>query len=140
MLKHSLNIDMTVKSLDFDTYVTNLFNPQEVHLSRVGWCADYPDANNWLFDAFHPTDSPNFAQWDNEEYANLIRTAQKIPTPKERLKLYHRAEEILNTEQAAILPLYFSNAIYLVKPWVKNWHGMAFGGQHIRNWAIQHDP
>jgi len=137
LLKHYLNIELIIREVDFDTYLDTVFDPKETHLFRLGFCADYPDANNWLYENFHPQKSSNFARWDNQEFAQLVEKAQSIADPKERILLYRRAEEILVQEQAAVIPLYFETANYLIKPWIKGWYGMAFGGQHIRNWALQ---
>ena len=103
---------------------------------RLGWCTDYPDANNWLLDGFHPEKSPNFSHWKNTEFAELTERAQYESDPKVRQLLYREAEEILNVKEAAIIPLYFDTAIYLVKPRIKNWYHMAFGGQRPRDWKL----
>ena len=52
------------------------------------------------------------------------------------MNLYEQAEKILNEEQTVLLPVYFASADYLVKPWVKDWYSMAFGGQQIRHWSL----
>lgn len=137
LLKNNLNIEMEAREVDFDTYVDTLYEPEGVHLFRFGWCSDYPDANNWLYENFHPVKSPNFVRWNNAEFADLVEQAQRIAEPSARIALYHRAEQILVEEQVVVLPVYFSTANFLVKPWVKGWYSMAFGGQHLRNWTLQ---
>jgi len=137
MLKHYLNIDLTIRELDFDSYVDTLYDPKDVHLFRIGWCADYPDANNFLYEGFHPEKGANFVGWDHPQFAKLTADAQQASDPKQRQQLYEAAERILNQEETVILPLYFASAIYLVKPRLKNWYAMAFGGQQIRHWTLE---
>lgn len=137
ILKHYLNINIEVRDLDFDTFLDTLNQPTTPHIFRMGWCTDYPDANNWLYEVFHPENGINWNGWNNLEFAEAVDKAQRISDPAERRKLYHRAEQILTEEEVAIVPIYFSNAQFLVKPWVKGWYNMAFGGQHIRYWSLE---
>ena len=138
LLKEYLDITVNIRTMNFDRYVDNLFEPEDTHLFRLGWCGDYPDANGWLYEGFHPEKSGNFVGWDNQKFAELVEQAQQINDAEKRLALYRHAESILVEEEAVILPIYFSTASYLVKPWVKDWYGMSFGGQQIRNWKLQH--
>ncbi len=139
MLKNYVNVNMEVRELDFDSYVDTLYEPKDAHMYRMGWCADYPDANNFLYEGFHPEQGANFVRWKNQRYAELTAKAQQEADPKQREKLYEMAEIILNQEETVILPLYFAAATYLVKPRVKNWYAMAFGGQQIRNWTLDNE-
>ncbi len=136
-VQHYLQVRLNVREVNFDAYVDTMYDPKDVHMFRLGWCSDYPDANNWLFENFHPEKSPNFVRWHNREFAELVEQAQRQPEAEERIKLYHRAEVILVQEEAAVLPVYFSTANYLVKPRIKGWYSMPIGGQHIRNWSLQ---
>jgi oligopeptide transport system substrate-binding protein len=140
MLKRNLGIEVRVENQEWKVYLKSTAQPDAPHLFRFGWCADYPDANNWLLEVFHPTKSLNRIRWQNAEYAELTEKAMGSTNPSERLKLYRRAEQILNEEQAAIIPLYFYTANYLVHPRVKNWFHMALGGQQIRNWRLEGSP
>ena len=136
-LRHYLNIRVRVQTLEWDDYLDVITPPTTPHLYRFGWCADYPDANNWLYDVFHPTHSPNRIGWNNKGFMERVERAQLSSDPQERKYLYREAEKILTEEAAAILPLYFYTAQYLVKPRVKGWYSMELGGQHIRNWSLK---
>jgi len=135
-MQHYLNITVHVVSYDWETYINAITGNNAPHIFRAGWCADYPDANNWLNDVFHPFKSQNMIQWNNREFAQLMDDAQKISDPEIRKRLYRRAEKILCEEEAAVIPIYFETAQYLVKPWVKDWFHMAIGGQHIYKWRF----
>ena len=138
ILKHHLNIDIKVRAFDFASYANTLPLPTKPHIFRMSWCAtDYPDAHNWLYEVFHPKKGINWVGWDNHKFANVVEQAQQISNVEERKKLYHRAEKILTEIEVVIVPLYFLDTQFLVKPWVKNWYSMAYGGQHIRNWALE---
>ncbi len=140
LVKHFLNIDIELQNLEWDEYIDTISKPEAPdapHLFRMGWCADYPDANNWLNEVFHPDNAGNRIGWRNKEFVKLMEQAQQNSDPEQRKALYMRAEQILCQEEAAIIPLYFYTAQYLVKPWVKGKYHMALGGQHIRNWYFE---
>lgn len=137
ILKYHLDIEINVQAMEFDPYMDAVDEGKIHHLFRMGWCADYPDANNWLFEVFHPVKGINWVGWQNPEFAEAVELAQKHTDPVQRAKHYRQAEQILNQDQTVIIPIYFSNSQYLVKPWIKNWYNMALGGQHIRDWSIQ---
>jgi oligopeptide transport system substrate-binding protein len=136
MIEHYLNIDIEVRGLEVEPYLNNLKLPNTPHIFHISWCADYPDPNNWLYEVFHPIEGLNLIGWNNEEFKKIVDRARITAVPQERKQLYRRAEEILTQEEVAIVPLFFFNTHFLVKPWVKNWYNMSFGGQHIRSWRL----
>jgi len=139
MLKHHLNIDIKTgdNGLSFNGYLAAIKQPKTPHIFRMRWCADYPDANNWLYEAFHPEKGYNWIGWKNLEFAKVVENAQQSSDFAERKQFYHRAEQILTEETAAVVPIYFAKRRSLVKPWVKEWYSMPFGGQHIRDWRLE---
>ncbi len=135
-LKYYLNINLNIRELKWEDYVKAM-ESDPPHMFRFGWCADYPDANNFLNEQLNPFKSANYVRWDNAEFAELMDKAEASPDPEERKNLYRRAEQILIYEEAAVVPIFFETAHSLVKPRVKGWYHMAIGGQHIRNWSLK---
>ncbi len=135
-LKYYLNINIKIVHKEWTEYAEAIEQPDTPHMFRLGWSADYPDANNWLHEVFHPEISMNFIGWDNQEFADYVDGAQKTTDSNTRKAFYEEAEKILCVKEAAIMPLFFYTAQYLVKPRVKDWYPMALGGQHIRNWSL----
>lgn len=136
MLEHYLNIKVVFEAVAWEDYNQLLKQENSPHIYRNGWCSDYPDANNWLFDVFHPNYSANLVKWNNALFAEYVEEAQGETNSEKRRFLYQKAEELLTEQEAVIMPLYHYSAPYLVHPRVRNWHAMAFGGQHIRNWRL----
>jgi ABC-type oligopeptide transport system substrate-binding subunit len=137
MLKHHLGIEIEIVNQDWPGDYLKAIEQDTTHIFRMAWTADYPDANNWLYDVFHPNKGFFHWIWDNPEFAEAVEKAQQGANPEERKQLYHRAEQILTEEETAIVPVYFATTRFLVKPWVKGWYSMAFGGQHIRHWYLE---
>ena len=134
MLKFYLNINIELKTQEWRTYLKSTTRPDAPHMFRFGWFADYPDANNWLMDVFHPTKSLNRIRWQNREFIEVTDKAQTSSDKQLRKDLYKRAEKILCEEEAAIIPIYYYTAQFLIKPWLKNFQHIPFQGAHIRNW------
>ncbi|MCP4404017.1 MAG: hypothetical protein GY801_42765, partial [bacterium] len=130
------NINVTLQEVSFEEYERLLEQSSLPHMFVFPWFADYPDANSFLYETFHPLSSPHDIGWDNTEFAELVGSAMSIPGPRQRGANYIRAEQILCEEEVVVIPLYYSTAPMLVKPRVKNWYEMALGGQHIRHWTL----
>jgi oligopeptide transport system substrate-binding protein len=137
ILKYHLNIEIELRAFDFMPYMNMLKQSNKPHIFRMSWCADYPDAYHGLYELFHPSQGINWVGWRSREFTKVLDQAQQTSHPIERKKLYHRADQILTAEEVAIVPLYFSNTQFMVKPWVKGWYPMAFGGQHICDWRLE---
>ena len=85
-----------------------------------GWCADYPDPQNWMSVYW---DSHAFAArygYKNETVDNLQRVADAEPDPLRRTLLYQEAEKLV-LDDVAVAPLYHSENVFLVKPYVKGY-------------------
>jgi oligopeptide transport system substrate-binding protein len=137
MLKHYLNINVEIRAFDFERYLSILKQPDTPLIFRRVWCANYPDAHDWLYQVFHPDKGMNWIGWNNSEFTELVDNAQQTSNQTIRKQLYQKAEKILTETETAIIPLYFYNTSFLVKPWVKGWYHKGFGGQDIHNWSLK---
>lgn len=84
-----------------------------------GWCADYPDQQNWLSVYFNGSSTfANRIGYDSKAFNTLTEQADKELNVTKRTQLYAQAQKQL----VADLPVAFGwNNVnsYLVKPWVK---------------------
>ncbi|MBN1219383.1 MAG: protein kinase [Anaerolineae bacterium] len=153
MWQANLNCQVVVESKEWADYLSLLQKTtpleQMPHLFRMSWIADYPDENNWMHDVFHSTWGIN---WPRR--GCLDSTCQKVETldfddvteqasvetdPVVRAELYWQAEKLLVEEEAAILPLYYGAANWLVRPYVSSWNYRPYGGQHFWEWTIDEE-
>jgi len=138
MWKEALNVDIKIENQEWKVYLNTISKDTPVeempHVWRLGWCADYPDANNWVNEVFNPK-LRNDIRWDNKEFQEAVEKAAVSSDPDERLALYKRAEQILCDEEAAIAPIYFYTTVNLTKPWLtRNYPGIS--GKDFWNWKI----
>nr|HID14934.1 peptide ABC transporter substrate-binding protein [Anaerolineae bacterium] len=103
------------------------------HIWRMGWCADYPDQNNWVYEVFHSEYGANRICWHNEEFDTITSEAGAEADPERRKTLYKRAEEILCEEEAGIAPIYYYTSVLMVKPYLERYYS---GLGHVYKWRI----
>jgi oligopeptide transport system substrate-binding protein len=103
------------------TTLTNLRKSVETHpaMTLGGWCADYPDPQNWL--SVYWKSSENFAK--NIGYANadadqLMNEADVTQDEATRMELYQQAQDLI-VEDAGHAMLMNNLNVYMVKPYVQ---------------------
>lgn len=102
------------------TAMTALTKDKESNLAMYtgGWCADYPDPQNWLSVFFHG--SSVFADrigFNDEEFNKLTEQADVELDATKRAELYQQAQDRL--VEANPVAFFWNNVnSYLVKPWV----------------------
>ncbi len=111
------------------------------HVYRLGYCGDYPHANNW-HEAVHPEKSANRMRLSTEdpqvgdlvsEYIELVDAAQTADE-SEASELYKRAEALLVDEIAGFAPMYYYTTVAVDKPWLSRTHDPI--KLHLFNWVL----
>jgi oligopeptide transport system substrate-binding protein len=84
-----------------------------------GWCADYPDQQNWLSVYFNGAST--FAErigYNSAAFNKLTEQADKELNTAKRTQLYAQAQDTL-IKELPVAFFYNSANAYMVKPWVK---------------------
>lgn len=138
MWKSALGIDIKVENQEWKVYLNTISKKTAVeempHVWRLGWCADYPDENNWVKEVFAPS-ARNDIRWNNQEFQKIVDEAEVSPDPAKRKELYFQAEKILCDDEAAIAPIYYYTTVALTKPWLTRFYG-EMGGEHWWKYKI----
>jgi oligopeptide transport system substrate-binding protein len=132
MWADELGVQVELTNQEFATY---LDQRSSFPVWRAGWCSDYPDNNNFLFDVFHSTSQNNDTGWSNPEFDALVEQAARETDTATRIDLYAQAEDILITQDAAIIPIYFYAGNEMTKPYVERTYALG-GQQYFYNWDI----
>jgi oligopeptide transport system substrate-binding protein len=132
--KEYLGIDVEIANQEWAVYLKTVYEdaPQ---VYRMGWCADYPDENNWVLEVFHSVKSNNSIKWNNAEFDQLTEQAAFESDPAKRKELYYKAEKILCVDEAAIIPIYYYTRVNLTKSYVTRTYA-PLGGEQINKWKI----
>jgi oligopeptide transport system substrate-binding protein len=134
MWTDTLGLTVQLTPLDPSTYFASLSEDAPM-IYRSGWCQDYSDANNFLYDVFYSKSSQNDVGFSNAEYDALVDEARLESDVDTRRELYVQAEEILVDEVAAIAPIYWYTVNELIKPYVEESVSVT-GNQTYYDWDI----
>jgi oligopeptide transport system substrate-binding protein len=128
MWKSALDLDVNVVNQEWAVYLETVKGLDTPQIWRLGWCLDYPDANNFDKEVFaaggssNPTDASGAPSgglmWKNDKYEELVAQAATETDPDTRVDLYAQAEDILVNQDAAIIPIYWYTRVTVTKPYV----------------------
>jgi oligopeptide transport system substrate-binding protein len=141
MWKDNLGLDVKVVNQEWKVYLVTTKDPAATpQIFRMGWCMDYPDANNWLKDvtAFGGSQNPSEGggfNWKNDAFDKLVDDAAKELDPAKRTEMYAQAEEILVNKDAVMAPIYWYTNLDLTRPNVTRTFS-ASGHEALEKWDI----
>ena len=118
--KQSLGVDIALDPVEATTFTALTKDPKTFPLlARQGWCADYPDPQNWL-SVYWQSDTSFAARqgYKNPEMDKLMAQADVEADPVKRADLYKQAQRVLTADIPSAFGYNNANS-YLVKPWVK---------------------
>lgn len=133
MWADELGVQVELTNQEFATY---LDQRGTFPVWRAGWCSDYPDTNNFLFDVFHSSSQNNDTGWTNPAFDALVEQAALETDVDVRIELYAQAEDILISQDAAIIPIYFYASNEMTKPYVERTFALD-NAQFFYNWDIK---
>lgn len=120
MWEHNLGVTITVENLEPNDYYEQIYAGNHGQLFTGGWCADYPDPENFGDVLFHTGSQQNNGGYSNPELDKLLEQARVEPEVNKRMAMYQQAEQIL-VDDAAALWTSHSLSYQLVKPYVKGY-------------------
>jgi oligopeptide transport system substrate-binding protein len=131
----AFGIQVQVEQLDSRSYYEQLYAGNHGQIVLTGWCADYPDPENFADILFHSGSPQNFGGYSDPRLDALLEQARAEPDVAARLALYRQIEQTLVDDAAAIFlshpPLYYT----LVKPYVHGYVSTPIGvAQHMNLW------
>jgi len=124
-----IGIEVDVVLNDWPTLQQKV-NNKRIQMWRIGWHADYPDAENFLQLFYSPNirRGTNDTNYSNPEFDKLYRKAAVMMDEDKRVPLYVQMLKIIN-EDIPCLPLHEPLSFTLLHPWVHNVkpHPIAYG-------------
>ncbi len=119
MWKTSLGVDLKLDPVESTTYTALTKDIKTAPQTFIlGWCADYPDPQNWLSVYWKTGAFGERIGYSNKEFDALVDKADVELDPAKRMELYAQAQKLL-TDGAPVAFAWNNVNNYLVKPWVK---------------------
>lgn len=118
MWQQNLGVSITVHNLEPEVMLDEIHKGNHGQIISGGWCADYPDPENFADVLFHTGAEMNSGNYSNSELDQILEDARVEPDVSRRMELYQQAEEII-VQDAPALFLTHSISYVLVKPYLK---------------------
>lgn len=115
-----LGVDVELNPVEPTTYSALTKDVETApQLFLLGWCADYPDPQNWL-SGYWKTGAQAYLMvgFSDPEIDAALTEADSTLDQEERMALYARAQDMVIDDCPAAF-MYHTTNNYLVKPWVK---------------------
>ena len=109
-----LGLKVILKNMEWKAYLNKMHN-EPPGFFRMGWGADYPDADNFM-NLFTSSSGNNYTGFHSATYDALIAEAASESNTKQREQLYFRAQKILLEEETVIIPLFIASQYLWVRP------------------------
>jgi oligopeptide transport system substrate-binding protein len=120
MWQQNLGVTITVENVEPDKYSDLMHAGQHGQIFEGGWCADYPDPENFVDVLFHTDAQQNQGHYSNRQLDALVEQARVEQNTAKRLQLYQQAEQIIVDDAPAIFTTHSLSHV-LVKPYIKGY-------------------
>jgi len=120
MWQQNLGVTLTVENLEPSFYLDNLASGNHGQIFGGGWCADYPDPENFADILFHTGSQVNSGGYSNPQLDALLEQARTEHDVTTRIGLYQQAEQMI-VNDAPVLFTVHDLSYQLVKPYVKGY-------------------
>ena len=120
MWEQNLGVKIKVQNIEPDRYQEIITNGNHGQLLSQGWCADYPDPENFTAPLFGSKSEMNIGHYQNSELDALLERASVETDSKKRIADYQQAEQMIVADAPAIFTTY-SISYTLVKPFIQGY-------------------
>ena len=102
----AIGIDAVGEPLDGETYFSML-SDGACQFCRVGWYADYPIYDNFMYDLFHSSTigGNNLGPYSSPAFDALVDEAKRTIDQDAAAEVNHRAERVLLNDDVGTIPL-----------------------------------
>lgn len=130
-------LGLDVEAVDLFTFEDFLARQDnhELPVFSSGWCADYPDPQNFLEVLFHSESGENKFQYENPNVDDLLERAAIEQDSDVRAALYQEAERII-LDDWVVVPLWHGTQQMLVQPYVEGFVLAPIGVPQLHNIRI----
>jgi oligopeptide transport system substrate-binding protein len=140
MWAETLNVNVELESMEFPAFLASTAATVPVEempeMWRLGWGADYPDENNFVYEVFHCTDSQNRNRAECTEADELAKAAGRETDPAKRIEMYAQVEQMMFGDEVRVAPYYHRGFTILTKPYIQRAYP-AFAPANWDTWTVE---
>ena len=136
MWEEVLGVSIAVEQIDFESYFDEIFAGNHGQLLTTGWCADYPDPENFADLLFHSRSEQNLAGYNNPELDSLLEQARSMVDVEARLALYQEIEQIIIDDMPVVFLEHVRPYYMITKPYVQGLKSNPIGVAQLMDVSI----
>lgn len=116
------NLGVTIEPILIDPFIflDELYGGHTGHIFSSGWCADFPDPQNFLDVLYHSQSQQNLSGFADPDVDQLLEKARVERNSTARMALYQEAERLIVAEAPVVFVSHSVSAV-LVKPRLQNY-------------------
>lgn len=136
--QRDLGVEVRLEGIEWQEYYERLDAGDYGQILLEGWCADYPDPENFLEALFHSTSAQNHAHYASAEFDQLVQGARVETDLAQRLEAYRLAEQMLLDDGPAVFLIHSGPSFMIWRPDVGGYLPAAIGvPQHAGMWKSE---
>jgi len=114
MWQETLGVNISLTKQEAKVYYTSM-RQLSYDFCRSSWVGDYNDPSTFL-DMFVSGGGNNRTGYESVTYDQLIADAAAQPDPVQRYQIFQKAERLLISEDAVIMPIYYYVGVQFYRP------------------------
>jgi oligopeptide transport system substrate-binding protein len=118
MWEENLGVKINIENIEYNYYYEQIYSGNHGQILNTGWCADYPDPENFADVLFHTGSSQNHGHYSNPELDQLLEAARIERDVPKRIAMYQQAEQMI-VDDAPVIFTTHSLSYQLVQPYIK---------------------
>lgn len=103
-----IGIEVEQDSMEWAAYLDAL-GDGNYQVGRLGWLADYPTMDNFLYPNFLSTSDNNYSKYNNEDVDNGLVEARQIIDDEERKAAYREINAMIGADMPVVPVMFYSH-------------------------------
>ena len=102
----ALGIETTSNTAEWASILSNTYPNADFQVGRLGWIADYPIMDNFLYPLFVTGGDNNYGQYSNADVDKGLLEARAIASDDDRVAKYQEVDKLI-AEDMPVIPLFY---------------------------------
>ena len=102
----ALGIETSSNTAEWASILSNTYPNADFQVGRLGWIADYPIMDNFLYPLFVTGGDNNYGQYSNADVDKGLLDARAIASDDERVAKYQEVDKLI-AEDMPVIPLFY---------------------------------
>lgn len=139
MWEEVLGITIVVEQIDYESFYDEIYAGNHGQLLSLGWCADYPDPENFADILFHSGSEQNNSGYNIAELDTMLETARSMTDVEARIALYQDIEQFIIDDMPVAFLMHNRPYYLITKPYVRGFKPSPIGVAQLMNVSIVGD-